>query len=102
MLGQAIGRATIRQRYRVVYREAHTLIEETAEATLSGTRQEYLADLASAPLLIIDGLGMRKLPHTAAEDLFEHLLGDGRGRHEAGDHSKCAAWRMRRKRGSPR
>jgi len=73
-LAQAIGRAAIQQGYRVVYREAHTLIEEIADATISGTRKEYLADLASVPLLIIDDLGMRKLPHTAAEDLLELVM----------------------------
>lgn len=73
-LAQAIGRAAIHQGYRVVYREAHTLIEEIADATISGTRKEYLADLASVPLLIVDDLGMRKLPHTAAEDLLELVM----------------------------
>ena len=73
-LAQAIGRAAIQQGYRVVYREAHTLIEEIADATLGGTRKEYLANLASVPLLIIDDLGMRKLPHTAAEDLLELVM----------------------------
>ena len=47
------------------------LLEELADATLDGTRKAYLADLATVPLLIIDDLGMRKLPHTAAEDLLE-------------------------------
>jgi DNA replication protein DnaC len=73
-LAQAIGRAAIQQGHRVVYREAHTLIEEIADATLDGTRKEYLADLASVPLVIIDDLGMRKLPHTAAEDLLELVM----------------------------
>ena len=73
-LAQAIGRAAILQGHRVVYREAHTLIEEIAEATLGGTRRDYLAELASVPLLIIDDLGMRKLPHTAAEDLLELVM----------------------------
>ena len=38
-LAQAIGRAAIQQGYRVVYREAHLLIEEIAEAALDGTRK---------------------------------------------------------------
>lgn len=54
-----------------MYREVHTLLEELADATLDGTRKTYLAELASVPLLILDDLGMRKLPHTAAEDLLE-------------------------------
>ncbi len=63
-LAQAIGRAAIQQGYRVLYREAHTLIEEIADATLDGTRKDFFANLATVPLLIIDDLGMRKLPHT--------------------------------------
>lgn len=73
-LAQAIGRAVIHQGYRVVYREAHILLEELADATLDGTRKDYLADLAAVPLLIIDDFGMRKLPHTAAEDLLEVIM----------------------------
>ena len=73
-LAQAIGRAAILQGYRVVYREAHTLLEELAEATLAGTRKDYLAELATVPLLIVDDLGMRKLAHTAAEDLLELIM----------------------------
>jgi DNA replication protein DnaC len=73
-LAQAIGRAAILQGYRVAYREAHVLIEEIADAAIEGTRKDYLADLASVPLLIIDDLGMRKLPHTAAEDLLELVM----------------------------
>ena len=56
------------------YRETHTLLEELAEATLAETRKDYLAELARAHLLIIDDLGMRKLPHTAAEDLLELIM----------------------------
>ena len=73
-LAQAIGHAAIQQGYRVVYREAHTLIDEIADATLDGTRKAFFSDLATVPLLVIDDLGMRKLPHTAAEDLLELIM----------------------------
>ena len=73
-IAQAIGRAAIQQGYRVIYREAHTFLEELAEATLADTRKAYLAELTRVPLLIIDDLGMRKLPHTAAEDLLELIM----------------------------
>ena len=63
-----------KQGYRVIYREAHTFLEELAEATLADTRKAYLAELTRVPLLIIDDLGMRKLPHTAAEDLLELVM----------------------------
>ena len=73
-LAQAIGRAAIQQGHRVTYREAHVLIEEIADAGLEGTRKQYIADMAAVPLLIVDDLGMRKLPHTAAEDLLELVM----------------------------
>jgi DNA replication protein DnaC len=73
-LAQALGRAAIQQGYRVIYREAHTLLEEITDAALAGTRKDLLADLAAVPLLIVDDLGMRKLPHTAAEDLLELIM----------------------------
>lgn len=43
-------------------------------ATLDGTRKAYLADLATVPLLTTDDLKMRKLPHTAGEDLLELIM----------------------------
>ena len=73
-LAQALGRAAIRQGHRVLYREAHLLLEEIADAVLDGKRKEHLGQLATVPLLIIDDLGMRKLPHTAAEDLLEVIM----------------------------
>jgi DNA replication protein DnaC len=73
-IAQALGHAAIQQGHRVLYREAHTLLEELAEATLDGTRAARIADLTIVPLLIIDDLGMRKLPHAAAEDLLELVM----------------------------
>jgi len=73
-LAQAIGQAAIQQGYRVLYREAHVLLDELAEAVVDGTRKEYMETLTSVPLLIIDDFGMRKLPLTAAEDLLEIVM----------------------------
>ena len=73
-LAQAIGLAVIQQGYRVLYREAHLLLEELADAQLAGQRKLYIERVASVPLLIIDDLGMRKLPATAAEDLLEIVM----------------------------
>ena len=58
----------------MLYREAHTLIEELMDATLDERRKKHMADLERVPLLIIDDLGMRKLPPTAAEDLLEIIM----------------------------
>ncbi len=73
-LAQAIGLAVIGQGYRVIYRETHTLLEEIAEASVDGTRKEYMELLATVPLLIIDDLGMCKLGSTAAEELLEIVM----------------------------
>jgi DNA replication protein DnaC len=73
-LAQAIGQAAIQQGYRVLYRETHTLLDELAEASIDGTRKEHMDLLVTVPLLIIDDLGMRKLPLTAAEDLLEIVM----------------------------
>jgi DNA replication protein DnaC len=73
-LAQAIGRAAILQGHRVLYREAYVLLEELAEASIDGTRKDRLAELAAVPLLIIDDLGMRKLPPSAADDLLELVM----------------------------
>ncbi len=73
-LAQAIGQAVIQQGYRVLYRETNTLLDELADVTLDGTRKEYMEWLVSLPLLILDDLGMRKLPLTAAEDLLEIIM----------------------------
>ena len=73
-LAQAIAQAVILQGYRVLYRETHVLLDELAEAVVDGTRKEYMESVATVPLLIIDDFGMRKLPHTAAEDLLEIVM----------------------------
>jgi len=73
-LAQALGQAAIQQGHRVLYREAHVLLEELTDATLDGTRKAAIAALSTVPLLIIDDLGMRKLPATAAEDLLEVIM----------------------------
>jgi DNA replication protein DnaC len=73
-LAQAVGFAVIQQGYRVLYREAHVLLEELADAQLAGERKLFVERVSTVPLLIIDDLGMRKLPATAAEDLLEIVV----------------------------
>jgi DNA replication protein DnaC len=73
-LAQAIGQAAILQGYKVLYREVHVLLDELADAVADGTRKDYMQSVATVPLLIVDDFGMRKLPHTAAEDLLELVM----------------------------
>jgi DNA replication protein DnaC len=73
-IAQALGQSAIQQNYRVLYRETHVLLDNLAEAVAEGTRKEFMDEMSSVPLLIIDDFGMRKLPHTAAEDLLEIIM----------------------------
>ena len=73
-LAQAIGQAAILQGHRVLYREAHMLLDELADAVADGSRKQFMANLTVVPLLVIDDFGMRKLPPTAAEDLLEIVM----------------------------
>lgn len=73
-LAQAIGQAAIQQGHKVLYRETHILLEEVAEATMDGSRKQYMESISTVALLIMDDFGMRKLPQTAAEDLLEIVM----------------------------
>ncbi len=73
-IAQAIGMAAIHAGFHVLYREAHILFEELLLADAIGERLERIAMFTEVPLLIIDDLGMRKLPASAAEDLLEIVM----------------------------
>jgi len=60
--------------FRVLYREAHRLFEELVLAAALGERPPLITRLTEVPLLIIDDLGMRRLPASAAEDLLEVIM----------------------------
>lgn len=73
-IAQALAMAAIHGGFRVLYREAHRLFEELVFADVTDERSQLVAMLAEVPLLIIDDLGMRKLPASAAEDLLEIIM----------------------------
>jgi len=73
-IAQAIGMAAIHSGFRVLYREAHVLFEDMLLAGATGERSAAIATYSEIPLLIIDDLGMRKLPASAAEDLLEIVM----------------------------
>ena len=50
------------------------LLEELADAVADGKRKQFMANLTTVPLLIVDDFGMRKLPLTAAGDLLEIFM----------------------------
>jgi len=73
-LAQAIGMAAIHAGFHVLYREAHVVFEELVLAEATGERSSAIAALTDVAFLIIDDLGMRKLPASAAEDLLEIVM----------------------------
>jgi len=73
-LAIALGMQAIRCAYSVRYYSAYDFIEALADAELGGLRRQFVAELARVNLLIIDELGMKKLPPSAGEDLLEIVI----------------------------
>jgi DNA replication protein DnaC len=73
-IAQGIAVAAIHGGFPVLYREAHQLFEELVFAEVTEERSQLVTTLAEIPLLVIDDLGMRKLPASAAEDLLEIVM----------------------------
>ena len=67
----SIGVRAIEAGYTVLYRSAFDLAEDLSEAAATGTRREVIGRLTGVDLLILEDLGGRTLPPTAAEDLLE-------------------------------
>jgi DNA replication protein DnaC len=63
--------AAIQAGHTVFYISAFDLAQEMAEAESTGTRKELVNNLMQNDLLVLEDLGMRHLPPTAAEDLLE-------------------------------
>ncbi len=63
--------AAIEAGYTALYRSAFDLAQDLAEAEATGQRPELVRRLGRVDLLVIEDLGMRRLPPTAAEDLLE-------------------------------
>jgi DNA replication protein DnaC len=67
----ALAVAAIQAGYTVFYISAFDLAQEMAEAESTGTRRELVSKLMQNDLLVLEDLGMRHLPPTAAEYLLE-------------------------------
>ena len=67
----ALGMLAIENGYTVFYRSAFDLVEEMQEALRTDTRKKYVHGLTRHHLLIVDELGMKKMPPNAADDLLE-------------------------------
>ena len=69
-LAIALGVCAIKDGLSAIYRSTFDLVGELREAEAIGTQKSVLKTLKEAQLLIIDDLGMKKMP----EDSSEHLL----------------------------
>lgn len=67
----ALGMRAIENGYTVLYKNAFDLVEEMQDAFRSDTRKKYVHALTRCQLLIVDELGMKKMPPHAADDLLE-------------------------------
>ena len=73
-VAKALALAAVSRGYKVLYREAHQLIEDINEARELGQIRKYRAQLKAAELLLIDDLFLRRLPASAGEELADVLM----------------------------
>ena len=73
-VAKALAQLAVGRGYKVLYREAHELIEEIREAGELGELRKYRAQLTAADLLVIDDLFLRKLPANAGDELADVLM----------------------------
>lgn len=74
-LAIALGLSAIRCGYPTRYYTAYDLVDELSAVSQSpAERRQRLGEIARLSLLIIDDLGMKKLPASAAEDLLEIVM----------------------------
>jgi len=71
---KAVALLAVQQGYKVLYREAHQLLEDIVEARQLGNIRKYKAQIKALDLLVIDDLFLRKLPPTAGDELADLLM----------------------------
>ncbi|WP_373068906.1 IS21-like element helper ATPase IstB [Gemmatimonas sp.] len=71
---KALALLAVQRGYTVLYREAHQLIEDLAEARELGHLRAYRKQLKAVDLLVIDDLFLRKLPAQAGDELADVLM----------------------------
>lgn len=73
-VAKALAHLAVQRGYKVIYREAHVLIEEINAAREYGELAKYRAQLKTAELLVIDDLFLRRLPANAGDELADVLM----------------------------
>ena len=67
----ALGMDAIHNGYTISYKSAFDLVQEILETQTPAARKNYVKELTRVNLLIIDELGMKKMPQNAADNLLE-------------------------------
>jgi DNA replication protein DnaC len=73
-IAKALALLAVNRGYKVIYREAHQLIEDINEARELGAIRKLRAQFRGADLLLIDDLFLRKLPAQAGDELADVLM----------------------------
>ena len=73
-VAKALALLAVQRVYTVLYREAHQLIEDLAEAREMGELRKCHSQLNTADLVLIDDLFLRTLPAHAGDELAEVLM----------------------------
>jgi DNA replication protein DnaC len=73
-IAKALALNAVNRGYKVLYREAHRLLEDISEARELGEIRKLRDQLNSAELLVIDDLFLRKLPSNAGDELADVLM----------------------------
>jgi DNA replication protein DnaC len=73
-IAKALVLLAVQRGYKVLYREAHQLIEDLTEARELGAIRKLRAQLKAAELLLIDDLFLRRLPAHAGDELADVLI----------------------------
>jgi DNA replication protein DnaC len=73
-VAKALALLAVNRGYKVIYREAHQLLEDINEARELGAIRKLRAQFRAADLLLIDDLFLRKLPVQAGDELADVLM----------------------------
>lgn len=73
-IAQAIVLCAVQAGHKAVYYQLHELLDMMIEATATGARKPLIQKLLVPDLLVLDDLGMKKLPPDRAEELLEIIM----------------------------
>jgi len=73
-VAKALASNAVQRGFKVLYREAHQLIEDITEARELGNLRKLRAQIRGADLLLLDDLFLRKLPAQAGDELADVLM----------------------------